>query len=155
MKRRTKLRSHRPPHKPSGLQLQRFQVFVESNASLDMPRAPHLFGAVYLIVTRSPKAFRPNEILLGRRQGTGFMDGCYSLPSGHIEPKETVVEAAVREAEEELGIKVQPWNISVVHCMHRPSFDQGYREYMDIYCHLARCPGLRNGFKAETKWIMR
>jgi len=54
-----------------------------------------------------------------------------------------------------IQIKVQPWNISVVHCMHRPSFDQGYREYMDIYCHLARCPGLRNGFKAETKWIMR
>ena len=46
------------------------------------------------------------EILLLRRFQTGFMDGHWSLPGGHVEPGELPAEAAVRECQEETGVKV-------------------------------------------------
>ena len=42
--------------------------------------APHLYGAVYLILRKSDK------ILLMNRANTGWMDGHFSLPSGHMKP---------------------------------------------------------------------
>lgn len=41
-------------------------------------------------------------LLLGRKEG--FLD----FPKGHIEKDETEVEAAIRETQEETGLKVQP-----------------------------------------------
>jgi 8-oxo-dGTP diphosphatase len=38
-----------------------------------------------------------------KRAGTGFGDGAYSLPSGHMDGGETAARAAQREAAEELG----------------------------------------------------
>ena len=51
--------------------------------------------------------FRGTELLLLRRAGTGFMDGHHTLPGGHRQNGETVVDAAVRECREELGITVE------------------------------------------------
>ena len=42
--------------------------------------APHLYGAVYLILRKADK------ILLMNRANTGWMDGHFSLPSGHMKP---------------------------------------------------------------------
>jgi mutator protein MutT len=47
-----------------------------------------------------------NQILLTRRMNTGYHDGDYSLPSGHIENGEFPDQAAIREAEEEVGVKI-------------------------------------------------
>jgi 8-oxo-dGTP diphosphatase len=58
------------------------------------------------------------QILLGRRCGTGFADGQYSVPAGHLELGESVVLAAVREAKEELNINVDPNEIRFVQVMH-------------------------------------
>ncbi len=45
------------------------------------------------------------KVLLQRRQNTGFMDGLWDLScSGRVEHGESMTEAAVREAEEELGV---------------------------------------------------
>lgn len=46
------------------------------------------------------------EVLLHRRANTGYMDGYYDLPSGHVERGERLLDAAVRELMEETGIKV-------------------------------------------------
>jgi 8-oxo-dGTP pyrophosphatase MutT (NUDIX family) len=49
------------------------------------------------------------EVLLQLRQGTGFMDGHWAAAAaGHVEAGESVLEAAVREATEELGITIDP-----------------------------------------------
>lgn len=40
-----------------------------------------------------------------KRANTGFMDGYYALPGGHQQAGESVVQAAQRECEEELGIR--------------------------------------------------
>lgn len=63
--------------------------------------------------------FRAGSILLARRRNTGFMDGMYSVPAGHLDGDETVREGAAREALEEVGMRVKPHDVEVVHVMHR------------------------------------
>lgn len=47
-----------------------------------------------------------SEVLLLRRKGTSFGDGLYALPGGKIESGETALQAAEREAQEEIGITI-------------------------------------------------
>ncbi len=54
-----------------------------------------------------------------RRANTGFEDGNYGLPSGHLDGNETSREGGAREAFEEIGIKIKPEDMEVVHVMHR------------------------------------
>ncbi|WP_223167374.1 NUDIX hydrolase [Nonomuraea sp. SYSU D8015] len=62
---------------------------------------------------------RGAEILLARRAGTGYGDGLWHLPSGHLEEGEAATAAAVREAAEEVGVTVDPADLTFVHVMHR------------------------------------
>ncbi|MEU8248127.1 NUDIX domain-containing protein [Nonomuraea sp. NPDC048916] len=62
---------------------------------------------------------RDDHLLLGLRANTGYADGQWHLPSGHLEAGESVVEAAVREAREEVGVDVDPADLAFVHVMHR------------------------------------
>ena len=48
--------------------------------------------------------FRRERVLLLRRARTGYLDGWYALPGGHLQHGEGVVECAVRECFEETGI---------------------------------------------------
>ena len=43
-------------------------------------------------------------VLLALREGTGYADGMWNLPSGKLEERERLVEALLREAREEIGI---------------------------------------------------
>ena len=52
---------------------------------------------------------RGREVLLQQRQHTGYMDGSWVAgAAGHIEAGERAVDAAVREAREELGVEIRP-----------------------------------------------
>nr|WP_068928478.1 NUDIX domain-containing protein [Planobispora rosea] len=62
---------------------------------------------------------RDGEVLLMRRAGTGYGDGRWHLPSGHLEAGESAVHAAVREAREETGVAIAPEDLAFVHVMHR------------------------------------
>lgn len=62
---------------------------------------------------------RDGKILLLRRKNTGWMDGYYGVPSGHVEAGETFRQAACRETMEEVGIKLQPEQLE-----HRLTFHQ-------------------------------
>ena len=77
------------------------------------------FAAVYLILEADDK------ILLGRRQNTGYEDGNYQVPTGHIEQGELPTEAAIREAKEEVGITIHPGALELVHTMYRPRHTPG------------------------------
>jgi 8-oxo-dGTP diphosphatase len=61
------------------------------------------------------------RILLGLRWNTGFSDGLYHLPAGHLEDGETISAGAIREAREELGIDIHPADLHLVHVMHQRS----------------------------------
>lgn len=66
---------------------------------------------------------RDGEILLSRRYNTGYEDGKYSVPAGHVEEGESITETTVREAREEIGIEVKPTDLVLVHVMHRREKD--------------------------------
>ncbi|GLX02526.1 NUDIX domain-containing protein [Microtetraspora sp. NBRC 16547] len=62
---------------------------------------------------------RDGAVLLARRAGTGYGDGMWHLPSGHLEAGESVVDAAVREAAEEIGVAIRLDDLTFAHVMHR------------------------------------
>lgn len=64
---------------------------------------------------------REGRILLMRRSGTGFFDGLWSLPGGHVEEGESLCRTACREALEELGITLQEDVLRMLGVVHRKS----------------------------------
>jgi 8-oxo-dGTP diphosphatase len=68
--------------------------------------------------------FRENQILLLRRFNTGFRDGEYSVPAGHLDGGETVLQAAAREAEEEVGVQIAESDMTFSTVMHRIEDDE-------------------------------
>lgn len=86
--------------------------------SMSLPGAKKRTGAsvsAYLLLTRE------ENVLLGLRQNTGYCDGMWSFPAGHVEEGEPASRAMAREAEEELGIRIEPKDLRPVHIMHRQS----------------------------------
>lgn len=73
--------------------------------------------AVYLILRDG------DRILLARRANTGYQDGLYSVPAGHIDANELPTEALVREIKEEIGIAIHPAHARFVHISFRPKHD--------------------------------
>lgn len=45
-------------------------------------------------------------IFIMRRSNTGYMDGFYEVPSGHVDDNELPIEALIREALQECGIVI-------------------------------------------------
>lgn len=70
---------------------------------------------VYLILRQG------ENVLLLLRQNTGYYDGFYGLPAGHVENGESATKGMLRETYEEIGITLNPSNLHVVHVMHRQS----------------------------------
>lgn len=77
-----------------------------------LPTAVHLF-----LVQRE-------KILLLRRFNTGYEDGNYSVPAGHLDGNEEIISATIREAKEECGIEIAPDDCHIVQVMHRKSNDE-------------------------------
>jgi len=72
-----------------------------------------LIPAVHLFLMKD------DQVLLSRRFHTGYEDGNYSVPAGHVDGNEPVTSAMIREAREEIGITLTPSDLKVVHVMHR------------------------------------
>lgn len=76
--------------------------------------------------------FREDQVLLSRRYNTGYRDGEYSVPAGHLDGGETVVAAAQREAHEETDVQINPSEIAFAGVMHRQEGD----ERVDFFVHV-------------------
>jgi len=76
-----------------------------------------LVSAVHLFLVRD------DRVLLLRRYGTGYEDGNYSVPAGHVDGGEPVSHAMAREAFEETAVRIEPADLAVVHVMHRRCAD--------------------------------
>lgn len=71
-----------------------------------------LFPAVFLLLIQDEK------VLMLRRYNTGYEDGNYTLPAGHMDGGEPATIAMAREAKEEAGVTILPQDLSLVHTMH-------------------------------------
>lgn len=69
--------------------------------------------AVYLMLIRG------NQILLLKRDNTGYEDGKYSLVAGHMDGNETIKQAMIRECKEEAGIEIYERDIEMATLLHR------------------------------------
>jgi 8-oxo-dGTP diphosphatase len=98
-------------------------------------KTPILYGAVHLLFYREP-----NEILLLKRQNTGFEDGKWSVVAGRIESNEEVKSAAIREALEEASVIIDPHDLEVVGIMHRKN-KKSNTEWIDFYFKVHRWQG--------------
>ncbi len=76
--------------------------------------------AVFMIL-RNDK----NEILLQQRSGTGYLDGYWDLPSGHVEHGEALRDTATRELLEEVGVTARPEDLALVN-IDQYFLDQDY-----------------------------
>lgn len=76
-----------------------------------------MIASSYLMLIRKEK------ILLLRRWHTGYEDGNYSLPAGHVEESESLTQAGAREFFEEIGVRIKPQQLTLVHVMHRKEQD--------------------------------
>jgi 8-oxo-dGTP diphosphatase len=75
---------------------------------------------------------RKNKILLIRRFQTGYMDGHYSVPAGHLDGNEPVRLAAAREAREEIGVQIDPEEICFAGVFHRSEGDERVDFFMNV-----------------------
>lgn len=86
--------------------------------------------AVYVMFVKN------NKILLYRRVNTGWQDGKFGIPGGHLEDGETVSQAAVREAKEETELIVKESDLQLVEVGHRQfvagKSKESTNDYIDI-----------------------
>lgn len=76
--------------------------------------------ATYVVLLRDGE--RGTEVLLQLRQGTTYMDGWWACgAAGHVEPGESFAQAGIREAHEELGIRILPEDLHHLATLHRTS----------------------------------
>jgi len=68
------------------------------------------------------------EICLLRRFNTGYIDGTYNLPAGHLEEGESLQQGAHREALEETGITIT--DSKLIHTTYREM--ENNRIYIDV-----------------------
>jgi 8-oxo-dGTP diphosphatase len=63
------------------------------------------------------------RVLLMRRAGSGYADGLLGLPAGHVDLGEIPTHCAIREVDEELGIKLDPDELNPAGVMFRRSLE--------------------------------
>lgn len=83
---------------------------------------------VYLLRTRQGH----QEVLLQLRQNTGWKDGHWAAgAAGHVDRGETAVEAALREAREEIGVEISDLRFEA--CMQQTRHAGSVDERVDFY----------------------
>ena len=109
-------------------------------------RQANFYAAVYAIIENEK-----GEILFQKRQNTGYRDGYYQVPSGHLEGKEDMKTGMIRELEEEIGIITTKKDLEVIHISHVSSPDDE-RVYFVVYIKVKSYKGTiknKEPFKCE------
>ena len=98
----------------------------------------------YLVVPAAYVVLRDDHdrVLLHLREGTGWMDGHWAVPAGHVEAGESVFAAAAREAYEEVGLTIEATDLRPLCVMHRTQRnDDPIDERVDFFFTATRWSG--------------
>lgn len=89
---------------------------------------PHFNAAVFVVLKNEQ-----GEYLLQQRQNTTYMNGYWDCSgSGHVEHGETLQTSAVRELEEEAGVKVAEASLRLVHILQHDVGDWPYFDFIFV-----------------------
>ena len=106
--------------------------------------------AVYLFLEKE------GRFLIARRYNTGYQDGNYQVPAGHVDMGELPSEALIREAKEEIGIDLLPDDFKLVHVSYRPKHDNTDNR-VDFFFRASRWSGEIKNMEPnkcdELKWV--
>jgi 8-oxo-dGTP diphosphatase len=86
-----------------------------------------------LLIGANVFLIRDNKVFLIRRFNTGFGDGLYSVPAGHVDVGELIPDAAAREAMEEAGVTVDPASLQYAHIVHMRILNQSRPNRMQCF----------------------
>jgi mutator protein MutT len=64
---------------------------------------------------------KDNKILLAQRI-SGYMNGYYAFPSGHVEKDERLIDTLIRETREEIGIEIDEKDIEFDYVCYKVSY---------------------------------
>lgn len=114
-----------------------------------MPTKLKALVAVHLLLIKEDK------VLLSRRFNTGYHDGEYSVPAGHVDEGETATHAMIREAMEEIGVEISPHDLVYSRVMHRFSDDKSER--IDFFFSCKKWSGIEKICEPDKcddlKWV--
>jgi len=96
---------------------------------------------------------KDDKVLLSRRFNTGYMDGHYSLPAGHVEEGETIEDCLVREVKEEIGIMIKKNDVQLTHTMHRKEEDIRLDFFFIINRYSGEIKNMETNKCDELKWF--
>lgn len=68
-----------------------------------------IHAAVFVVLEQNDRIF------MLRRKNTGWADGMWTLPSGHIDPGQTAIEAIQVEAREEAKVEIEADDLEFIH----------------------------------------
>lgn len=84
--------------------------------------------AVYIIFRNDV-----GKILFIRRHNTGWKDGEYTLPAGHVDPGETAISACIHEALEEVCLKIKPENLKLINTTQYQKTSSKSYNYINLF----------------------
>jgi 8-oxo-dGTP pyrophosphatase MutT (NUDIX family) len=106
-----------------------------------------LSASVFVMLVKDEK------ICMLRRHGTGWMDGSFSIPAGGLDAGETVQAAAIREAYEEVGVRIAPDDLHYVHTLHSKTNGNTWLGHFFQTAHWDGAAALREPDKhADLQW---
>lgn len=71
-----------------------------------------------------------DRVLLLKRTNTSYCNNMYSLPGGHLEKYETVLEGMIRELNEEIGIKFTSDELKLIKIVNRTIENNNYLDFI-------------------------
>lgn len=107
-----------------------------------------IYAAVYIAMLND------NKIFLMKRANTGYRDGEWCMPAGHIEANESPEEACARELMEETGISILDRELHFASSLFRQSYDRTYADYLFVTTKWGGQPKIVEPDKAsEAGWF--
>lgn len=104
------------------------------------------------IVTTHVILIKDKSILLLLRQNTDYANGFYGLVGGTIDGNESIIQATIREAKEEVGITLTPSDLTYACTLHCRS-DEG-KEVIDLFFTATNWSGeIRNAEPSKCKEV--
>lgn len=76
---------------------------------------------------------KENQLLLVKRRNTDWAAECWNFPGGLLEANETLLQAAIRETQEEVGVTIEPQNFTLVHVLQVKKGGTNTKDILGFY----------------------